>query len=129
MQFEENVARVIKHNIYKGEIYYADLSDSKGSEQGGVRPVVIVGNNIGNRFSPVVLAAPITDKKHNKANIPTHVNLYASDTGLKKDSIILLEQVRVLDKDVRLLSKIGDVNEETMSKLNNAISISFGLKS
>lgn len=127
MEFRENTSRVINHNIHRGEIYYADLRGADGSEQGGIRPVVIIQNNKGNYFSPTVLAAPITDRNHNKSNIPTHVNLDANKTGLKKDSMALLEQVRVLDKDMRLLGKIGDVNIETMSELNKAIAISFDI--
>lgn len=112
-------------NIKRGDIYYADLSPVIGSEQGGVRPVLIVQNNVGNRFSPTVIAAAITSQ-HSKANLPTHIPLNADSSGLAKDSVVLLEQVRTIDKK-RLKEKMGTVDESSMNKINNAISISFGL--
>ena len=84
-------------NIRRGDIYYADLSPVVGSEQGGVRPVLIVQNDIGNRFSPTVIAAAITSQRA-KANLPTHIALNAQDSGLSRDSVVLLEQIRTLDK-------------------------------
>ncbi len=114
-------------NIKRGDIYYADLSPVVGSEQGGVRPVLIVQNNVGNRFSPTVIAAAITSQQ-SKAKLPTHIPLYANTSGLAKDSVVLLEQVRTIDKR-RLKEKMGSVDESSMSAVDNAISISFGLTS
>lgn len=112
-------------NIRRGDIYYADLSPVVGSEQGGVRPVLIVQNNVGNRFSPTVIAAAITSQQ-SKANLPTHIPLNATASGLAKDSVVLLEQVRTIDKK-RLKEKMGSIDEGSMNEINNAISISFGL--
>ena len=112
-------------NIRRGDIYYADLSPVVGSEQGGIRPVLIVQNNVGNRFSPTVIAAAITSQQ-SKANLPTHIPLHADSSGLEKDSVVLLEQVRTIDKK-RLKEKMGTVDENSMNEINNAISISFGL--
>lgn len=112
-------------NIRRGDIYYADLSPVVGSEQGGIRPVLIVQNNVGNRFSPTVIAAAITSQQ-SKANLPTHIPLRADSSGLAKDSVVLLEQVRTIDKK-RLKEKMGTVDENSMNEINNAISISFGL--
>jgi mRNA interferase MazF len=111
-------------NIRRGDIYYADLSPVVGSEQGGIRPVLIVQNNVGNRFSPTVIAAAITSQQ-SKANLPTHIPLHADSSGLAKDSVVLLEQVRTIDKK-RLKEKMGTVDENSMNEINNAISISFG---
>ena len=112
-------------NIKRGDIYYADLSPVVGSEQGGLRPVLIVQNDVGNRYSPTVIAAAITSKM-GKARLPTHIDIYARDVGLAKDSVILLEQVRTLDKR-RLREKMGHLEEPTMRRVNEAISVSFGL--
>ncbi len=112
-------------NIKRGDIYYADLSPVVGSEQGGLRPVLIVQNDIGNRYSPTVIAAAITSKI-SKTKLPTHIDVQGDDTGLAKDSIILLEQIRTLDKK-RLKEKMGHLDEETMSSVNSAIEVSFGL--
>ncbi len=112
-------------NIKRGDIYYADLSPVVGSEQGGVRPVLIVQNNVGNRFSPTVIAAAITSQQ-SKAKLPTHIPLYAHTAGLSKDSVVLLEQMRTIDKR-RLREKMGTVDERSMTAINNAISISLGL--
>ena len=109
--------------IKRGEIYYADLSPVIGSEQGGVRPVLIVQNDVGNKYSPTVIAAAITSKL-NKAKLPTHVELSES-SGLERQSVLLLEQLRTIDK-ARLLSRIGEVNPDTMRKVNNALMISLG---
>ena len=112
-------------NIKRGDIYYADLSPVVGSEQGGIRPVLIVQNNVGNRYSPTVIAAAITSQI-NKAKMPTHIELAAKDYGLNKDSVILLEQIRTIDKR-RLREKIGRIDDGLMASVNNALSISFGL--
>ncbi len=112
-------------NIRRGDIYYADLSPVVGSEQGGVRPVLIIQNNVGNRFSPTVIAAAITSRNE-KANLPTHIRLYADNSGLSKDSVVLLEQIRTLDKK-RLKEKMGTLNSSDMYKVDEALSISFGL--
>ena len=112
-------------DIKRGEIYYADLSPVVGSEQGGVRPVLIVQNNVGNRFSPTVIAAAITSQKY-KSNLPTHIRVDAANCGLSKDSIVLLEQVRTIDK-TRLKEKMGSLDTPSMNMVDKAISISFGL--
>lgn len=112
-------------NIRRGDIYYADLSPVVGSEQGGVRPVLIVQNDVGNKFSPTVIAAAITSQR-DKANLPTHIEINAGKTGLMKDSVVLLEQVRTIDKH-RLKERMGTLDEHAMNKVNQAISISFGL--
>ena len=111
--------------VKRGDIYYADLSPVVGSEQGGVRPVLIVQNDIGNKYSPTVIAAAITSQI-NKAKMPTHIEISAEDYGLNKDSVILLEQVRTIDKR-RLREKIGHLDEFLMNAVNNALSVSFGL--
>ena len=112
-------------NIRRGDIYYADLSPVVGSEQGGLRPVLIVQNDIGNRYSPTVIAAAITSKM-GKAKLPTHIDVQGVEAGLAKDSVILLEQVRTIDKK-RLKEKMGHLDEGTMFQVNNAIQVSFGL--
>lgn len=111
--------------VKRGDIYYADLSPVIGSEQGGIRPVLIVQNDVGNKYSPTVIAAAITSQI-NKAKLPTHIEVNAQMYGLSKDSVILLEQVRTIDKK-RLKEKIGRLNDELMKKVNEALSISFGL--
>lgn len=111
--------------IKRGDIYYADLSPVIGSEQGGVRPVLIVQNDIGNKYSPTVIAAAITSQI-NKAKLPTHIEISAQEYGLQKDSVILLEQIRTIDKK-RLREKIGRLDDELMDRVNEALSISFGL--
>ena len=111
--------------VFRGDIFYADLSPVIGSEQGGIRPVLIVQNDVGNRFSPTVIAAAITSQQ-SKANLPTHIPLNADSSGLAKDSVVLLEQVRTIDKK-RLKEKMGSVDQNYMSEINDAISISFGL--
>ncbi|MFS8501590.1 MAG: type II toxin-antitoxin system PemK/MazF family toxin [Caldicoprobacter sp.] len=111
--------------VRRGEIYYADLSPVVGSEQGGVRPVLIVQNDIGNKYSPTVIVAAITSQI-NKAKLPTHVELSASEYGLPKDSVILLEQIRTIDKK-RLREKICMLSPEVMEKVNEALQISLGL--
>ena len=111
--------------VHRGEIYYADLSPVVGSEQGGVRPVLIVQNEVGNRFSPTVIAAAITSQQE-KADLPTHIHVQADRNGLQKDSIVLLEQIRTLDKS-RLRERMGRLDESTMSAVDNALAVSFGL--
>lgn len=111
--------------IKRGDIYYADLSPVIGSEQGGVRPVLIVQNDIGNKYSPTVIAAAITSRQ-SKTDLPTHIEVNAKDCGLAKDSVVLLEQVRTIDKR-RLKEKMGALQSSDMNKINNAISISMGL--
>lgn len=111
--------------VKRGDIYYADLSPVIGSEQGGIRPVLIVQNDVGNRFSPTVIAAAITSQQ-SKANLPTHISINAVESGLSKDSVVLLEQVRTIDKK-RLKEKMGTVDENSMSEIDRAILISFGL--
>ena len=111
-------------NVKRGELYYADLSPVVGSEQGGVRPVLVVQNDVGNKYSPTIIAAAVTSKI-NKAKLPTHIELPSSPLGLARDSVILLEQIRTIDKR-RLKEKIGELNEITMSKVDKAILISFG---
>ena len=113
------------NNIRRGDIYYADLSPVVGSEQGGLRPVLIVQNDVGNKYSPTVIAAAITSKM-SKAKLPTHIDVTASQVGLLKDSVILLEQIRTIDK-VRLKEKMGHLDEGTMSGVNEALFVSFGL--
>ena len=112
-------------NIKRGDIYYADLSPVVGSEQGGIRPVVILQNDVGNRHSPTVIAAAITSRT-GKAKLPTHIEVYANSYGLSKDSVILLEQLRTLDK-MRLKEKMGHLTDDLMTKVDKAINISMGL--
>ena len=112
--------------VKRGEIYYADLSPVVGSEQGGVRPVLIVQNDTGNRHSPTVIAAAITSQT-GKARLPTHITLSGQSVGLNRDSVILLEQIRTLDKS-RLRERMGRLDESTMSAVDNALSVSFGLQ-
>lgn len=112
-------------NIQRGDIYYADLSPVIGSEQGGVRPVLIVQNDVGNKYSPTVIAAAITSQME-KSKLPTHINLQARNCGLSKDSVVLLEQVRTIDKK-RLKERMGKVENKYMDKVDEALSVSFGL--
>ena len=111
--------------IKRGDIYYADLSPVVGSEQGGVRPVLIVQNDVGNKFSPTVIAAAITSQRF-KTNLPTHIQVNAQGCGLSKDSIVLLEQVRTIDKR-RLKEKMGYLDEPDMTRVNQALSVSLGI--
>lgn len=111
--------------INRGEVFYADLSPVVGCEQGGTRPVVIVQNNVGNRHSPTVIAAAITSKQ-DKTSLPTHISVKGESCGLSKDSVVLLEQIRTIDKQ-RLREKTGCLTPEDIKKLNNALNISFGL--
>ena len=111
--------------VKRGDIYYADLSPVVGSEQGGIRPVLIIQNDVGNKYSPTVIAAAITSKM-SKTKLPTHIDVPGEDAGLSKDSIILLEQIRTIDKK-RLKEKMGHLDDVTMSSVNSAIQVSFGL--
>ena len=111
--------------VRRGEIYYADLSPVVGSEQGGLRPVLIVQNDVGNRHSPTVIAAAITSQQ-DKAGLPTHIKLDSRKCGLAKDSVVLLEQIRTLDKQ-RLREKMGALDNTSMNAVNSALSVSFGL--
>lgn len=110
--------------IKRGELYYANLSPVVGSEQGGLRPVLVVQNDIGNKFSPTIIVAAITSKI-NKAKIPTHIELDAATYGLQRDSVILLEQIRTLDKS-RLQQKIGQIDPMKMQQIERAMLISLG---
>ena len=116
----------INLDIKRGDLYYADLSPVVGSEQGGVRPVLIIQNDIGNKYSPTVIVAAITSQI-NKAKLPTHIEISANEYGLNKDSVILLEQIRTIDKK-RLKEKIGHADEELMQRVNKALSVSFALE-
>ncbi|MBQ2704383.1 MAG: type II toxin-antitoxin system PemK/MazF family toxin [Clostridia bacterium] len=111
--------------IKRGDIYYADLSPVVGSEQGGIRPVLIVQNDVGNKYSPTVIAAAITSQR-DKTKLPTHIQVNADNSGLAKDSIVLLEQIRTIDKQ-RLKEKMGSLDDYSMSMINQALSVSFGL--
>jgi len=112
--------------VRRGDIFYADLSPVIGSEQGGLRPVLIIQNDVGNKYSPTVIAAAITSRM-GKTRLPTHIDIYAEKAGLAKDSVILLEQIRTLDKR-RLKEKIGHLDDAIMNEVNAAIAISFGLE-
>ena len=111
--------------VRRGDIYYADLSPVVGSEQGGVRPVLIVQNDVGNKYSPTVIAAAITSRT-DKSKLPTHIEVFADKYGLAKDSVILLEQIRTIDKK-RLKEKMGHLDDDVMNRVNDAITVSFGL--
>ena len=111
--------------VKRGDIYYADLSPVVGSEQGGLRPVLIIQNDVGNRYSPTVIAAAITSRM-GKNRLPTHIDIHADKVGLAKDSVVLLEQIRTLDKR-RLKEKMGHLDDGMMNAVNTAIAVSFGL--
>ncbi len=111
--------------VKRGDIYYADLSPVVGSEQGGLRPVLIIQNDVGNRYSPTVIAAAMTSGL-GKAKLPTHIDVHAERAGLSRDSVVLLEQVRTLDKR-RLKEKMGHLDDEMMHEIDNAIAVSLGL--
>jgi mRNA interferase MazF len=113
-------------NVRRGDIYYADLSPVIGSEQGGMRPVLIVQNDVGNKYSPTVIVSAITSRT-SKSKLPTHIDVYADKYGLAKDSVILLEQIRTIDK-ARLKEKMGHLDENVMTRVNDAITVSFGLE-
>ena len=113
--------------VRRGELYYADLSPVIGSEQGGVRPVLVVQNDVGNKYSPTIIAAAVTSKI-DKAKLPTHIELSAREYGLPKDSVVLLEQIRTLDK-TRLKERIGQVSREKMLSINQALMVILGFYS
>jgi len=113
--------------IKRGDMFYADLSPVVGSEQGGIRPVLIIQNDTGNKYSPTVIAAAITSQT-GKNRLPTHIEIGSQENGLKSDSVVLAEQIRTIDKS-RLKEKIGHINDlDVMNKVNSAIGISFGLE-
>lgn len=112
-------------SVKRGDIFYADLSPVVGSEQGGTRPVLIVQNDTGNKHSPTVIAAAITSQT-NKAKLPTHIEFPGKSAGLSKDSVVLLEQIRTIDKR-RLREHMGHLDEGMMSRVDTAIAVSFGL--
>ena len=111
--------------VKRGDIFYADLSPVVGSEQGGIRPVLIVQNDVGNKFSPTVIAAAITSQKY-KTDLPTHIKVDADGSGLARDSIVLLEQVRTLDKR-RLKERMGNLESHDMQRVDRALSVSLGI--
>lgn len=111
--------------VKRGDIFYADLSPVVGSEQGGVRPVLVVQNDVGNKFSPTVIIAAITSQI-NKAKLPTHIEISADDYGLAKDSVILAEQIRTIDKK-RLRERIGRLDDELIEGVDSALAVSLGL--
>ena len=113
------------NNIRRGDIFYADLSPVIGSEQGGLRPVLIVQNDVGNKYSPTVIAAAITSRM-TKSKLPTHIDVFGEKVGLAKDSVILLEQIRTIDKK-RLKERMGHLDDNDMNEVNEAIIVSFGL--
>ena len=120
------VLGVKKMIVKRGDMFYADLSPVVGSEQGGIRPVLIIQNDLGNKYSPTVIAAAITSQT-NKTKLPTHIELGENKCGLKSNSVILTEQIRTIDKS-RLKEKIGHIDDnQIISKLNNALGVSFGL--
>ncbi len=122
---KERMKNIMNSQIRRGDIYYADLSPVVGSEQGGLRPVLIIQNDVGNKYSPTVIAAAITSRM-SKTRLPTHIDIYAERAGLARDSVILLEQIRTLDKR-RLRERMGHLDDEMMNRVNNAIAVSFGI--
>ena len=113
--------------VKRGDMFYADLSPVVGSEQGGVRPVLIIQNDLGNKYSPTVIAAAITSQT-NKTKLPTHIEIGENTSGLKSNSVVLTEQIRTIDKS-RLKEKIGHIEDEkVINEINNALGVSFGLE-
>ena len=110
--------------IKRGEIYYADLNPVVGSEQGGIRPIVVLQNDVGNKYSPTVIAAATTSRL-TKAKLPTHIELTREQTPLPKDSVVLLEQIRTIDKS-RIKEKIGELPPDVMQRINDALLVSLG---
>jgi mRNA interferase MazF len=126
LQYMKQDLRSVNNVVIKrGDIIYADLSPVVGSEQGGVRPVLVIQNDIGNKYSPTVIVAAITSQI-NKAKLPTHVEIDAEEYGITKDSVILLEQIRTIDKK-RLKEKVGHLSDELMKKVDDSLQVSFGL--
>ncbi len=121
MQMTQNTNLIVK----RGDVFFADLSPVVGSEQGGQRPVLVVQNDVGNKYSPTVIVSAIT-AKISKAKLPTHVEIHKEDVGLVKDSVVLLEQVRTIDKK-RLIQKLGALSPDLMEKVDLALMISMGL--
>ncbi len=113
------------NGVRRGDIYYADLSPVVGSEQGGIRPVLIIQNDVGNRYSPTVIAAAITSRQ-TKSRLPTHIGISSAEAGLSKDSVVLTEQIRTIDK-IRLRERIGHLDPASMGEVDSALSVSFGL--
>ena len=111
--------------VKRGDIFYADLSPVIGSEQGGVRPVLVIQNDIGNKYSPTIIISAITSQI-NKAKLPTHIEISAPDYGLPKNSVVLLEQIRTIDKK-RLREKIGRFSDKMMDNVDESLKISLGL--
>lgn len=116
----------MEQSVRRGDIFYADLSPVVGSEQGGVRPVLIVQNDVGNKYSPTVIAAAITSQT-NKAKLPTHIELTGQTCGLSRDSVVLLEQIRTIDKR-RLKEHMGRIDDGLMNRIDGALAVSFGLE-
>lgn len=114
-------------SIKKGDLYFADLSPVTGSEQGGIRPVLVVQNDVGNKYSPTIIVAAVTSRR-NKADLPTHVEIAADGNGLSKNSVILLEQLRTIDK-TRLKERIGTIDRNRLPEVNEALSVSLGINS
>ncbi len=114
-------------SIKKGDLYFADLSPVTGSEQGGIRPVLVVQNDVGNKYSPTIIVAAVTSRR-NKADLPTHVEIAADGNGLSKNSVILLEQLRTIDK-TRLKERIGTIDRNRLPEVNEALSVSLGIDS
>ena len=112
--------------VKRGDLFYADLSPVVGSEQGGIRPVLVVQNDVGNKYSPTIIAAAVTSQI-NKAKMRTHIEISTETYGLVKDSVILMEQIRTIDKK-RLKEKIGHADDELMQRVNKALSVSFALE-
>ena len=112
--------------VRRGDLFYADLSPVVGSEQGGVRPVIVVQNDVGNKYSPTIIVAPVTSQM-NKAKLPTHVKLKGNKYGLPKNSVALMEQLRTIDKK-RLREKIGTFSSDIMTKIDEAMTISLALQ-
>ena len=111
--------------VKRGDMFYADLSPVVGSEQGGIRPVIIIQNDLGNKYSPTVIAAAITSQK-TKNKLPTHIEIDSDNSGLKSDSVVLTEQIRTIDKS-RLKEKIGHIDDnDLINRINNAIGVSLG---
>lgn len=124
-EYQENINRRRFQMVKRGDIYFADLSPVVGSEQGGVRPVLVVQNNLGNHFSPTIIVAAITAKMA-KPKLPTHIAITAQETGIERDSVILLEQIRTIDK-ARLKEKVCHLNPEIMTAVDHALGISIGI--
>ena len=112
--------------IKKGDLYFADLSPVVGSEQGGIRPVLVVQNDVGNKYSPTIIVAAVTSQM-NKAKLPTHVEIDAANNGLSKNSVVLMEQLRTIDKR-RLKERIGTLDSELIPDVNHALGVSLGIK-